>query len=219
MVGSGDGWLYAYQPCTGTLEFVYRIGAPVGSPIFADTNGDGNDEILVSAADGYLYALRDLAIASPGYVWDTDPDHGITDRDVNAITTRDHLSARWRDVPGAVSYEVTVVNLDGDYLTDPAWTDVGNVVETTLTGLPLEDGSAYRFSVRAVGSEGRSVDTVSDGVVVRFPIAGDAGPGDAGPSSTPSGGCGCRAGVDARDLLGALLLLCVVLAGLRRRAR
>ncbi len=151
MVGSGDGWLYAYQPCTGTLEFVYRVGAPVGSPIFADTDGDGNDEILVSAADGYLYALRDLAIASPGYVWDTDPDHGITDRDVNAITTRDHLSARWRDVPGAVSYEVTVVNLDGDYLTDPAWTDVGNVVETTLTGLAARG----RFRLSVFRSRGR----------------------------------------------------------------
>jgi len=219
MVGSGDGWLYGYQPCTGTLGFVYRVGSPVGSPIFADTDGDGKDEILVSAADGYLYALGDLAIAAPGYVWDTDPDHGITDRDVNSIATDDHLSARWRDVPGAVSYEVTAVTLDGDYISDPPWTDVGNVVEATVTGLPLENGVSYRFAVRAIGAQGRSVDTVSDGVVVRLPSVTDAGLGDAGPESTPSGGCGCRAGADARDMIGLLLLLLALVSALKRRAR
>jgi len=221
VAGSGDGWLYAYQPCTATLEFVYRVGSPVGSPTFADTDGDGNDEILVSAGDGYLYDLSDLAIASPGYVWDTDPDRGITDRDVNTITTRDHLSARWRDVPGALSYEIAIVTLQGEYVTDPMWVDVGNVVETTATNLPLTDGGVYRFAVRAVGSEGRSVDQVSDGVVVRFPAAGDAGPGaDAGTGAATTGGCGCDAQSGSGGPAGTTSLLVLVLwAGVLRRSR
>ncbi len=58
VVGSSDGWLYAIDPCTGTLTFTYSFGAPVGEPVFGDTDGDGNDEIIVSVDDGYLYALK-----------------------------------------------------------------------------------------------------------------------------------------------------------------
>ena len=57
VVGSGDGWLYAVDPCTGQLQFAHDFQAPVGEPVFGDTNGDGLDEIIVSVADGYLYAL------------------------------------------------------------------------------------------------------------------------------------------------------------------
>jgi hypothetical protein len=65
LVGSGDGWLYAVDPCAGTLTFTYDFGAPVGEPVFGDTDGDGLDEIVVSVADGYLYALRNT-IPPPG---------------------------------------------------------------------------------------------------------------------------------------------------------
>ena len=58
VVGGSDGWLYAVDPCAGTLTFTYDFGAPVGEPVFGDTDGDGLDEIVVSVADGYLYALR-----------------------------------------------------------------------------------------------------------------------------------------------------------------
>ncbi len=47
MVGSSDGWLYAIDPCQGTLTFAYNFNAPVGEPVFGDTDGDGFDEILV----------------------------------------------------------------------------------------------------------------------------------------------------------------------------
>jgi MYXO-CTERM domain-containing protein len=221
MVGSGDGWLYGYEPCTGSLEIVYDAGAPVGAPIFGDTDGDGKDEILISTADGYLYALRNLTLAAPGYVWDIDPDAGITDRDVNAVVTRDSLSARWRDVPGATSYEVTVVNLDEQYISTPFWTDVGLVTQTTLTGLPLQHDAAYRFAVRAIAADGRSVDTVSNGVVVRFPDEvgdGDAGP-DAGPPTSATGGCGCSSDTSASSKAGFALLLLLVAGRLRRRVR
>ncbi len=64
VVGSGDGWLYAIDPCAGTLTFAYDFGASVGEPVFGDTDGDGFDEIVVSVADGYLYALKNTPPAT-----------------------------------------------------------------------------------------------------------------------------------------------------------
>jgi len=66
VVGSTDGWLYAVDPCAGTLTFVYSFGAPVGEPVFGDTDGDGLDEIIVSVDDGYLYALKNTPQGTGG---------------------------------------------------------------------------------------------------------------------------------------------------------
>jgi outer membrane protein assembly factor BamB len=58
MVGSTDGFLYAVDPCTGDLVFAKDFGFDVGEIVFGDSDGDGLDEILVSVADGNLYALK-----------------------------------------------------------------------------------------------------------------------------------------------------------------
>jgi hypothetical protein len=58
MVGSSDGFLYAVDPCAGSLVFSKDFGFNVGEVIFGDSDGDGLDEILVSVADGNLYALK-----------------------------------------------------------------------------------------------------------------------------------------------------------------
>jgi MYXO-CTERM domain-containing protein len=174
VVGSTDGFLYAVNPCTGDLDFALDLGSPVGNPLFGDTDGDGKEEILVTAADGYLYGVKNQALPSPASVLDTDPAHGITDQDVDDITTIDSLSGKWTAVSGATSYEVAIVNATGDYQTTPPWKDVGNVLESTISGLALADGHSYKFAVRALANGTRSADTVSDGVTVHFPTA-DAG--------------------------------------------
>ncbi|MGH7293860.1 MAG: FG-GAP repeat domain-containing protein, partial [Polyangiaceae bacterium] len=97
VLGSSEGWLYGVDPCAGTLDFAVQIGAAVGEAVFGDTDGDGKDEILVTAADGYLYDLKGFSILPPGYVWDTDPP-AITDHDVDTITTTSQLSAKWAAV-------------------------------------------------------------------------------------------------------------------------
>ncbi len=58
VLGSTDGWLYSVNPCTGDLEYSVAFKNAVGSVAFADTDGDGLDEILVECADGYLYDLK-----------------------------------------------------------------------------------------------------------------------------------------------------------------
>lgn len=56
--GSTDGFLYAVDPCSIKLDFAYDFHEAVGTVAFADTDGDGFDEILVSVADGYLYDVK-----------------------------------------------------------------------------------------------------------------------------------------------------------------
>ncbi len=58
LVGSTDGYLYAVDPCSGDLVFSRDFGFNVGEIVFGDSDGDGLDEILVSVADGNLYALK-----------------------------------------------------------------------------------------------------------------------------------------------------------------
>lgn len=163
MVGSKDGFLYAFNPCDGTLRFTHDFGAAVGEAVYADTNGDGLDEILVSVSDGYLYNLRDLGLPQPDYVWEIDPDGGITDQDIDVVDTTDTLTATWAAVTGATAYEAAVFDDRSDLVS--AWT---STTETTLTlsGLALQDRKLYRWGVRALGPDGTSVDLMSDGVFV-----------------------------------------------------
>jgi hypothetical protein len=192
VVGSSDGWLYAVNPCTGLLDFAVQVGAEVGEAVFGDTDGDGQDEVLVTAADGYLYDYKGFSIAAPTYVLDTDPPT-VTNQEVSSLVTTNRLSATWGSVSGATSYAVQVVTAVGSQLVStPAWQNVGNVTAISLTGLPLKDDTKYLFGVRAIGPNGPSVDALSSGVVVHFP--------DAGADASTEGGT--EAGADAGNEAG-----------------
>jgi hypothetical protein len=184
LVGSTDGWLYALNPCKGTLDWAYQAGFAVGDVIFADTSGDGADEILLSSSDGYLYALSQQVLDAPAWVYDTDPEHGITTMDVDMISTHDTLSGAWAAVAGADAYEVSIVTAGGSYVTDPDWEPVANVTSASIHQLPLVDGKKYFFRVRAVSkTKGSSPFTSSNGVVVHLTngsFGNDGGTGDDG---------------------------------------
>ncbi len=245
MVGSSDGWLYGVDPCSSALVLTHNFNAPVGEPVFGDTDGDGKDEIIVSVGDGYLYGLKQEQLPAPTSVIDTDPEHGITDVDVDSVDNRTTLSGKWDAVAGASSYQVAVVGSDGHPLTTPTWTDVGNVKTATISKLTLTAGSEYFFSVRAVGAAGVSPDMPSDGVFINgttVPDAGadasdadassdtgsevgidagaDAGASDTGgsPDDASGSGCGCRT-APGRPVSSAVaaMLAALVLTGMRRR--
>lgn len=188
VVGSTDGWLYALDPCALTVDFAVELGSAVGEAVFGDTDGDGKDEILVSAADGYVYGLENMSIAMPDFVWDTDPDHGIVDKDVDHIDTVSKLSGKWGAVAGATEYEVAIIKAGGGFVTNPPWHSVGAVTEADVPGLTLQNGAMYSFAVRAIGPNGKSVDAVSNGVQVTLPLVEDAGAGGSGGSAGGSGG-------------------------------
>jgi hypothetical protein len=218
VVGSSDGWLYGIDPCTRGLDFAVPFDAPVGAAAFADTDGDGLDEILVSVADGYLYGLKNAPLPGPSSVRDIDLASGQL-VDIDEVTSRDTLSAAWDPVPGAMGYEVAIVRGDGalGFLTTPAWTPV-DATTYTHVGLNLIDGERYSFAVRARTSEGVSPDVLSDGVIVRVPPpeAADAGT-DAPTPATPPGGC-CSA--ERRPTASSVLaLITFVWIARRRRSR
>lgn len=66
VVGSNDGWLYAIDPCTGTLDFAYDFKDAVGVTVFGDTDGDGLDEMIVEVSDGYVYGVKQFVEETGG---------------------------------------------------------------------------------------------------------------------------------------------------------
>ncbi|MGK4001916.1 VCBS repeat-containing protein [Sorangium sp. So ce1036] len=195
VVGSTNGFLYAIDVCSARLVWSYAFGDPVGSPILADTDGDGHDDIVVSVADGYLYNLRHETLPAPELVWDVDPRSPDADEDVDEIETTDTLHVRWSRVASASSYQVAVVGGRGEYVSSPAWQDVGDVSEASIRGLPLLDGAKYYVGVRAVSAAGLSPDRGSDGVLVRMPQGeGSGGAGGTGGDASAGGAGGEGAG-------------------------
>ncbi|WP_437525865.1 hypothetical protein WME79_39815 [Sorangium sp. So ce726] len=191
VVGSTNGFLYAVDACSKRLLWSHHFGNPVGAPILADTDGDGHDDIVVSVADGYLYNLRHEILPAPELVLDVDPSRPDVEGDVDEINTRDTLHVRWSKVAAATSYQVAVVGGQGDYIDSPAWRDVGDVSEASISGLPLLDGAKYYVGVRAVSAAGLSPDRGSDGVIVRMPQGeGGGGAGGIGGAGGGIGGAG-----------------------------
>jgi hypothetical protein len=201
VVGSTDGWVYAVDACSGTLQFSVPFGESVCGAVLGDTNGDGRDEIIVSTSGGYVYDVCNQDLPSPAPVLDTDPPLGITNKEVSTIVTQSTLYGAWQAVPGATSYEIAVSHPPEGIISSPPWQDAGSATSGSVTGLPLVAGQRYFFAARAVGPQGVSVDALSPGVTV---IGGgsdggfDAGTADAGVASTDGGGHG-TGGLDAGD--------------------
>lgn len=171
LVPSTDGFLYAIDPCTGRLDWSLDFRFPVGEAILADTDGDGEDEIVVTVADGYIYGVDREVIAAPVFVAENDGTRLATGPgdDIDEVATVDTLWANWASVVGATSYEYAVITPGGTFLTRPSFVNVGAATNVTASGLPLAVGRRYLFAVRAIGPEGSSSEAVSDGVVVLAP--------------------------------------------------
>jgi MYXO-CTERM domain-containing protein len=188
LVGSTDGWMYAIDPCSGNVAFVHDFGAEVGEAVFGDSDGDGRDEILVSVADGFLYGLRNEALAAPAWIWDVDPDHGVVNADVDEEYTVSKLTAKWAAVAGADGYEIAVVGPGSNVISNPAWIPVGNVTQFSVQGLALQEETTYWIGVRATSNtKGLGADSTSDGVLVHFAYADAGADGDA-PGKDAAGG-------------------------------
>ncbi len=107
----------------------------------------------------------------PAWVYDTDPDVGLGDVDVDDVRGP-ALHALWSAVEGAARYEWALFTVRGDPVTqnpsDPSspflTTADARVLRATVRN-GLVAGARYVFVVRAVGADGsRSAETLSDGV-------------------------------------------------------
>lgn len=168
LVPSTDGHLYAVDPCGMRVEWALDLRYPVGEAILADTDGDGEDEIVVTAADGFLYGIDREVIPAPAFVYENDGTTLATSaaEDLDELVTTDRLHANWAPVEGATSYEYAVITPAGSFVTRPNFVSAGAETRVTASGLPLIAGRRYLFAVRAIGPDGSSSEALSDGVVV-----------------------------------------------------
>lgn len=231
LVGSTDGYLYAVDACASgaPLLWAMNLRAPVGEVVTGDLDGDGQQELVVTAADGFLYGIGPQRFPAPAQVREIDPlrpDAGELDESERPGV----LTAEWDAVPGAVGYEWALLTAGGTPVTrhpsmpgNPFIPSPAGETRASFSSM-LREGARYVFAVRAVGPGGVSPETLSDGVRYRpvreAPDAGaapmdagvplDAGAVDAG--TTPSmqvrggSGCGCQA-LEPGWLVGGGLLL------------
>ncbi len=171
LAGSTDGFLYAIDPCTLAVIWSLDLRYPVGESVVGDVNGADPDELLVTCADGFLYGIGRAAYENPSPVLDTDPLAGHPDTDVDAVDTVDSLWAKWSPVTGATSYEIGVYSAGGSETRFPNFTNVGNVTNARIDGLPLRQGQRYYVSVRAIGPNGPGLEGRSNGVTVTDTLA------------------------------------------------
>lgn len=243
LIGSSDGFLYALNPCAGTIDWAFDMKFAVGDPIFADPTGSGVDQILVPAADGYIHALQQQVLPSPGFVNDNAANgaSAVVGVDLDEVQTVSTLAASWSPVAGADGYQVAALTEGGTFVTQPDWVSIGNVTSTTVLNLSLAPGKRYFFAVRAASKTmGSSPETVSNGAVVEAPPPSDGGAQDGGwweedagvdagaplpdggqTSATPpeSDGCGCRVAGEGQPpaALGVLGLALLSMGARRRR--
>ncbi len=144
LVGSSDGFLYAVDACSLDLRWAANIGASVGEPIVADVDDDGDAEIVVSAADGFVYGLDVSNYPAPIVTLAAETDE---------LAPGELVDFEWPEVEGASSYEVALVSPDQR----PVWTPAYRSVATNSTSIDLTGalaGRPYRLAVRAVGDAG-----------------------------------------------------------------
>ncbi len=251
LVGGTDGFLYAIDACATTVPaapvWAVNFHASVGEAVFADSDGDGREEVVVQSADGYLYGLQNPRFEAPATVWDTDPDAAMTAADVD-IVRGVNLGVRWAAVAGATGYEWALYTAGGTAVSHRIG-DLSNpfipasASETSaIIGDGLADGGRYVFAVHALGPAGvTSPETLSNGVqFFRAAVVRDAGSDAAIDASLPDvvtvdvhadtgrdadggtrpggGGCGCRTAGSSRSG-GAMDFAMAMLAMLAVRRR
>jgi MYXO-CTERM domain-containing protein len=181
VVGSSEGFLYAIDACAPSpnVRWAMNFRAPVGEAIFADTDADGSDEIIVSSADGFLHGIDTELFPAPAFVYEIDPPR-VVSMDVDE-RMGSSLEAMWAAVPGAVAYEWALFTATGSPVSRGARPEDGPFIRTTDTTAfwneGLVDQTRYFFAVRAIGPGGvASVETLSNGVrFIRANAVTDAG--------------------------------------------
>jgi hypothetical protein len=147
VVGSSDGHLYVVDPCTLDLRWAFDLGASLGDPVVADSDGDGEDEILIAAADGFLYGLDDFSFPAPFLELAGQPADGPL-----VVTAGALVDVTWDAVDGADGYEVALIGPDDK----PIWSPAYVPVDVPSIQIELDGALAnrpYRIVARVAGDE------------------------------------------------------------------
>lgn len=161
LAGSSDGYLYAVDPCTLQLRWAANIGVSLGEPIVADVDGDGDDEIVVSGADGFYYGLDTTRFPSPFLTLTGD-----SGSDTVELKVGDSVTVSWQSVSNAQGYEFGLVGPDEKAIATPAYQQTSGTTATLSLDGALA-GRPYRVSVRATGPAGAGAEALSKAVIVK----------------------------------------------------
>ena len=147
LAGSSDGHVYVIDPCSMDVRWAADLGASAGEPVIADVDADGADEILVAAADGFLYGLDDFSFPAPFITLAGQGANPTLELGVGAGVT-----VSWDAIDGAASYEVALIGPDDK----PVWTPTYQAAEGTSFDVDLVGALAsrpYRLAVRVGGAD------------------------------------------------------------------
>lgn len=161
LAGSSDGFLYALDGCSLNLLWSKDLGAPVAEPAIGDVDNDGVVEVVVGAADGYVYGLDWPLLTPPANValGGADPGESL------AASVGEDVFVEWEPVPGAIEYEIALVDPTGRAVWSPAYRSAkGESVTVPLAGALA--GRPYRVAVRGRNGETAGAEAFSQNIVV-----------------------------------------------------
>jgi MYXO-CTERM domain-containing protein len=182
LVGSSDGFLYALHGCSMNLLWAKELGAPVAEPAIGNVDADGIVEVVVGAADGYIYGLDWPPLIAPGnmLLGGAGPDGSV------AVAVGEDVFIQWSAVPGASEYEVALVDPDGRAIRSPAYQSAkGESAKVSLEGALA--GRPYRVALRGRSGEAAGAEAFSGNIVIVDTAA---------PFATASGVSGAKAAVE-----------------------
>ena len=183
LAASENGYLYALNAENGSLLWGYNFYYPVRHIVVANIDNDPQLEILVSVADGFVYALEQQTFARPQSAWD-GPSPVLND-DTDVQLSQTCYSGHWRATSDTLKgqpqgYRVALRDASGALLTD-GYLDVPHITGATVMGVTLclgdpnpqrrlisnlIPGQRYFLEVISYKGADASAPTFTDGVVI-----------------------------------------------------
>jgi immune inhibitor A len=183
-------WTASSDPQTGVAAYYYSISSvtPGGFQVVGWTSNGTNTSVTrtgLTLNDGTTYYFgvkavngvgRESAVAwSDGQYVDLNSPADVpyvndgTAAELDYVSSLSRLSANWGASPSggvtAYYYAISSTTVGGHEFVD--WTNIGTALSVTRTGMALEEGVTYYFSVKARNSFGfESAPISSDGQLV-----------------------------------------------------
>lgn len=164
LTGSTDGFLYALDGCSMNLLWAKNMDAPVAEPIIGDTDGDGLDEIVVSAADGYVYGL-DFPLLIPPIELAIE---GADKQGNKTLQVGEKALLKWKFPPGTptgAAVELSLADPEGRPMWEPAY----RIFQTESAEISMEGALAqrpYRVMLRTAAGDQVSAETMSGALLI-----------------------------------------------------
>ena len=187
-------WTASADAQSGVVKYYYAIGTTAGATNVVAWTDNGTATSVTKTglglSNGQIYyftvkvengaGLQSAAVNSNGQTVDNTPPSAPasvndgTSVDISETLNLTQLSANWAagtDAQSGVAKYYYAIGTTAGATDVVTWTDNGAAASVTKTGLSLENGQTYYFSVKAENGSGlQSTVSSSDGLIVREDI-------------------------------------------------